>query len=219
MKRLLTENPGWKLFSLVVATILWYALVGETEFATSLPVSVQFRNVPQDLELSLEPLDRVFVRLRGPATRLNASALREVGVVFDLAQVQSPGDRTFSLTRENLQLPPGVEVSRVVPSQVRLTFERRITRDVPVEVRFSGPPPRGYRITGQQARPDNVRVVGPEARVQSIQSVHTDPIDLSSTFGNAEFRVPAFVADPQVRFAAEPPPTISVRIFMEKIPQ
>jgi hypothetical protein len=213
--RLLTENPGWKLLALGISAFLWYAFVGETELAASLPAAVQFRNVPQDLEVSSEMFDRVFLRLKGPATRLNAGSLRDVTVVLDLAQVHGPGERTYTLSEDNLRLPVGVQVSRIVPSQLRLRFDKRVTRDVPVEIRFAGPAPMGYRITGQQASPDRIRVTGPENRVESLQSVHTDAIDLSSTVSNTEFRVPGFIPDPQVRFDGDAP-IITVRVFMAK---
>lgn len=216
--RLLTENPGWKLAALGISAFLWYAFVGETELAASLPAAVQFKNVPQDLEMSSDTFDRLFLRLKGPATRLNAASLRDVTVQLDLSQVHGPGERTYTLTGDNLRLPAGVEVLRIVPSQMRLRFDKRVTRDVPVEIRFAGPAPEGYRITGQRAQPATVRVTGPENRVQRLHSVHTDAIDLSSTVSNAEFRVPAFVPDPQVRFDGQSP-LITVRVLMEKLPQ
>ena len=218
MTRLLTENAGWKFSALLISAGLWYGFVGETELATSVPVAVQFRNVDPDLEVTAEQLDRVFVRLRGPATRLNASSLSHLTVLFDLDDIDKPGEHTFNLGAGNLQLPAGVHVGRVVPSQIRLTFHKRIARDVPVEIRYAGPPPRGYRIAHQQAVPPNVRVTGPEARVNNFASAQTDAIDLSSVVGNSEFRVPVFLPDPQVRFEREPP-LISVRVQLEKIPQ
>jgi YbbR domain-containing protein len=217
VKRLLTDNLSWKLLSLVIAIGLWLLFVGETELATSLPVAVQYKNVPHELEVVTEQLDRVFLRVRGPATRLNASTLRDVRVVFDLATVHGAGERTFTLGSDNLQLPVGVDVIRVVPSQVRLTIDKRITRELPVEVHYAGPPPPGYRITKQTVSPDKVRVVGPERRLTHLRSVQTDAIDLAATVGDATFRVPASISDPQVRFE-NLPPTISVNVFLEKIP-
>jgi YbbR domain-containing protein len=215
--QLLTENLLWKLGALTIACGLWYSFVGETELATSVPVAVQYKNVPADLEVTSERLDRLYLRMRGPATRLNAGTLTNVILVLDLSQIHTEGEHTFTLDSSNLRLPAGVHVSRVVPSQVRLTFDNRISREVPVEVRYAGPPPQGYRITGQQASPQKVRVTGPEARVEHLQSAQTDAIDLSSTVSNAEFRVPAYITDPQIRFDGVPP-IISVRVLMEKIP-
>ena len=218
MTRLLTENLGWKISAIIIAAALWYAFVGETELATSAPISIQFKNVPANFEIASERLDRVFLRLRGPATRLTPGSLAQLVVIFDLSQIHSAGEHTFTLGADNLQLPAGVHVVRVVPSQVRLTFEKRGSREVPVEVRYAGPPPRGYRVTGQHVWPQKVRIIGPESRVEHLQSAQTDAIDLSSTVSNSEFRVPAFVDDPQIRFDGNPP-LVSVRVLMEKIPQ
>lgn len=117
MTRLLTENTGWKFAAVVISAGLWYSFVGETELATSVPVAVQFRNVDPNLEVTSEPLDRIFVRLRGPATRLNASSLAHLIILFDLDDIDKPGERTFSLGAGNLQIPAGVHVGRVVPSR------------------------------------------------------------------------------------------------------
>jgi YbbR domain-containing protein len=216
--RLLTENLVWKVAALVIACGLWYSFVGETELATSVPVVVQYKNVPPDLDVTSDQLDRIYLRLRGPATRLNTGTLTNVVAVFDLAQIHTEGEHTFTLDESNLKLPAGVHVGRVVPSQIRLTFDNRISREVPVEVRYAGPPPQGYRVTGQQASPPKVRVTGPEARVNHLQAAQTDAIDLNSTVSNAEFRVPAYLPDPQIRFEGVPP-IISVRVYMEKIPK
>ena len=218
MTPLLTENLVWKIAAVIIAASLWYGFVGETELATSVPVAVQFRNVPANLEITSDQIDRAFLRLRGPATRLTPGSLSELRVRFDLAQIHNPGEHTFTLNPENLQLPAGVSLVRVVPSQVRLTFEKRATREVPIEVRYSGPPPRGYRVTGQHIFPQTARIVGPESRVEHLHSAQTDAIDLSSTVSNSEFRVPAFLTDPHLRFEGDPP-MVSVRVLMEKIRQ
>jgi hypothetical protein len=216
--RLLTENLIWKLGAILIACGLWYSFVGETELATSVPIVIQYKNVPPDLDITSDQIDRIFLRLRGPATRLSTGSLTTAVAILDLAQIHDEGEHTFTLDENNLQLPAGVHVGRVVPSQIRLMFDNRISREVPVEIRYAGPPPQGYRITGQQAFPAKVRVSGPEARVNHLLTAQTDAIDLSSTVSNAEFRIPAYLPDPQIRFEGIPP-IISVRVYMEKIPK
>ena len=129
-----------------------------------------------------------------------------------------PGEQTFTISANNLTLPPGVSLVRVVPSQIRVRLERRITKDVPVEVRFAGPPPAGYRIVHQDVQPSTVRILGPESRLEHIGAVQTDPVDLSSKLANAEFRVPVFLPDGLVRFE-DSNPIVTLRVTLEKIPQ
>ena len=44
MTRFLMENAAWKLCAFIISAALWYAFVGETEVAASVPVAVQFKN-------------------------------------------------------------------------------------------------------------------------------------------------------------------------------
>ena len=215
--RTLTENLGLKLAALLAAVLLWWFLAGESQVAMSVPASVQFRNLPPELELSTEAIDRLFLKVRGPATRVTSLALAQTALVLDLDGAQSPGERTFNITSANLTLPAGVSLIHVVPSQVKVRLERRVTRDIPVEVRFAGPPPRGYRVSSHDVVPRTLRISGPESRLESINAVHTDPVDLASKIGTAEYRVSAALPDPYVRFE-NPAPVVAVAVAVEKIP-
>jgi YbbR domain-containing protein len=214
----LTSRLGYKLVALGAAVVLWLTLVDERELATSIPVSVQYRNLPADLELISDPLDRLYLKLRGPATQLNMQALSSTSVVLDLSGVHTAGEQTFAIGTKTLSLPVGVSVERTIPSQIRLRFEERKTKDIVVEARFAGPPPPGYRVASQQVFPPNLRIVGPESHINLVDSAQTDPIDLSGTVGNAQFRVSAYVSDPQVRFEDQSA-LVTVRVNLEKVAQ
>jgi hypothetical protein len=86
-----------------------------------------------------------------------------------------------------------------------------------VELRYAGPPPEGYRIISLSVHPTSVRVIGPESRVARLEVAMTDPIDLSSTVGRSEFRVPVYLDDPHVRLE-KGSPLINAHVTLEKIP-
>jgi len=214
----LYSNLRWKLLAISSAILLWTLFVAQTEIATSIPVVVQYRNIPADLEITADPPERLLLKLRGPASRLGASDLAQTVLVIDLKNVRTAGEQTIAIGERELGLPTGVELVRVAPSQIRLTFERRAEKVVPVEVRYTGPPARGYRIASQNVYPQSVKVIGPEAVIQRIESIPTDAINLGSTFGSAEFRVPLFTTDPHVRFDTRAP-FATVQVKLEKIPR
>lgn len=212
----LTDNLGWKAVAIVMSAMLWFLVVGETEVATSMPIVVQYRNMPPDLEITGDNLDRLFVQVRGPVARVSAESLARTPLVLDLSNVRRPGEQTFNVTERELGLPAGVRLVRAVPAQIRLTLDRRLTRMLPVEVRFDGNPPPGYRVVNLRINPPAARVSGPEYYVTRTTSVVTDPLNISSTVGAAEFRVPIYVDEPQVRI--ESTRMVNVSVTLEKIP-
>jgi YbbR domain-containing protein len=201
--------------SLVASASLWYALIGETETAASIPILVQYRHLPPDLEVTSEPPERMFMKLRGPISRLQPDDLRAIALYLDLRNVNSPGDQTIAITERELGLPQGVSLLQAVPSQVRVTLDRRGEKLVPVEVQ-SGPPPSGYRVVSQRVFPAKVQVSGPETSIARIETAMTDRIDLSTTVGNSEFRVPVYLADPRLSLASGTQ-FVTVQVTLERI--
>src|SRR5262245_6250218 len=119
MIRLLTDNIGLKLLSLAVATMLWLAIIGaDRETTTSIAVPVQYRNLPQQLEISSTLTDSAYIEIRGTTTRLAGSNLTNAAVILDLAGEKRPGEHTFSILNENVVLPPNVDFLRAIPSQI-----------------------------------------------------------------------------------------------------
>jgi YbbR domain-containing protein len=88
---------------------------------------------------------------------------------------------------------------------------------LPVDPRYASSPPTGYRIVSQRVYPPSVNVIGPESHLKRLESVGTDPIDISSTIGESEFRVPVFLNDPHLTLESALP--VTVVVSLEKIPQ
>lgn len=212
---LLTAHLELKALSLLIALALWFGLVHEPELVTSHSVPVFFKNLPRDIEIGSDVPDRVHIELRGPAGRLSPARLAEASVLLDLSSIQAAGERTFTVTESSLTLPPGVEFLRAVPSQLRLRFDRILSKEVQVHARVGVQPPKGYEIVSQLVRPEVLKVTGPENRVRAIDEAQTDPLDLSGVFSDAEIRAHAYVTDPQVRF--EGTPVVTVKVVVRRI--
>ena len=215
LRGLIFDNLTWKALSLGLAVVLWYSLIGETEMASSINVPILYKNLPRNMEISSDTPERIYLKLRGASARMNVATLGQVAAVLDLAKVNKPGDFTFVLDANTMDLPHGIQLVRAVPSQVRLKFEKSIVRQVPVQARFSAPPPAGYRIASQDITPGSVRISGPESRVMQTVFAETDPIDLTATYQSAEFPTTAGVDDPHVRLEGEH--AVTVRIQIERI--
>jgi YbbR-like protein len=212
--RRLTHNFAWKLASLALAVLLWFAVVGEPELVTIQAVPLLYRNLPQALLLLSDAPDEVRAELRGPSGRLTRTTLSEVFAAVDLGGVSAPGSQTFTLSQADFSLPQGVAFLRAIPSQVSLRFDRSLSKTVPVEIQLTGKLPAGYRLQEQIVQPATLNVSGPESRVSGIQFAQTDPVDVSGLTQTTELKVNTFVSEPRAQF--DSPPVVTVRLTIEK---
>lgn len=209
----LVKNIGWRILSLTIAYVIWMNVATEPEMATIVSAPVQYRDAGNNVEVSTPLVDRVELETRGPSGLLRNLANSRTVVVLDFSDVKDPGQRTFTINRTLTNLPQGVELLRATPAQIRLTFERRLQKTVPVHVRFLGNPPNGAKLAGFQVDPPEKEIFGPASQVDRITAVETDSIDLSSmTPGNQSNRVAVFVPEPKVRFLKDPQVTVKTTI-------
>ncbi len=214
MIEILTRNAAWKLFSLAVAVALWLSVSSEPEMATFVRVRVEYKDLPEELTITSNVVESVYLELRGPSGDLrNFADSSRVAVVLDMSTAR-PGEQTFTLGENNIDLPRTLRLVRAIPPQLRFRFERLVVRNVPVEARFSRTPPRGYAVAGYTVNPTQLIVRGPESHVANLKSAVTDPIDLSGVVGISEFRVNAFANDPQVQLVSSP--DVSVTVMVKK---
>lgn len=213
IRKYILKNLPFKLVSLAIAILLWWAVGRDQPIEIPMTVPLEFQNAPANLEINSNYPFEARVTLRGPERLMQELHPSEVHAVLDL-QGAGPGESTFDLTRGEIHVPRDVKVVQVVPSQFHISFDRSVTRTVPVQPRVIGTLLSGYGITEVTADPPTITIVGPERRVDSIQSAMTDPVDATGVVGKAAFATHVYVADPLVR--VHTPGTIRVNVTTAK---
>jgi YbbR domain-containing protein len=213
LRKYVFHNFGLKLLSLAVAVLLWMAVTRDPVAEIAINVPVEFHNAPEHLEISSETIPQVQVRVRGPVREVRDLSPAEVHAVIDMANVQ-PGERTYDLSSKHIHVPDGVQVVQTVPAQIRISFDKRETRQVEVKPRVIGMFATGYRIEKVTPTPAMVTIVGPATHVRGVETAITDPVDASGVVGTATFSTHAYVSDPLVRLADTSP--IRVTVTTEK---
>ena len=124
LKQLLLHNWWLKLLSLGLAYALWAVVTQAPAAEIRLSVPLELQQVPAGLQVAGEIPTQVHLHLRGPESRLRTLQPQEVGVVLDLRKA-TPGNHVFRLTAAAVEVPPGVEVVRIIPEEVRLELVPR----------------------------------------------------------------------------------------------
>ncbi len=193
------HNFGLKILSLALAAGMWFLISPEEQPAeVALRAPVVFQHVPTHLEISSEFIPEAQVRVRGPERVIRQLQAQEVHAEIDLSDVK-PGERTFDLSSQQVRHPSDVSVVQVLPSQLHLAFDTRLTREVEIHPRVTGIFPEGEQIIRVDADPTRVTITGPHLHVEKIDAATTDPIDATGTRGSAVFTTNVYVSDPLVQ--------------------
>ena len=214
LRRYVFNNLGLKLISLALAVGLWLAVARDPVAEVAVEVAIEFHNFPQNLEISSENIPRAQIRLRGPERVIRRLQPSDVYADIDLSSLR-PGERTFDLTAQQIHEPSELEVVQVVPSQIHLSFDARLTRQVPVQPRVVGTFATGYGIERVVVDPAVISISGPRKHVEAVESAITDPIDVSGAMSQVTVRRHAYVSDPLIQVASTDP--VRVTVIMQKV--
>ncbi len=212
LKRLF-DHAWMKLAALLIAVAMWWGVSHDPVIEVGVNAPIEFHNVPENLEISTETIPQAQIRVRGPARVLRDLAQTEIHPSIDLSGAV-PGERTYELSPKQIQLPHEADVIQIVPSSLRVQFDRRTTKEIEIRPRVIGTFAAGYRILQVTTVPDKLTIVGPAKRVAAIDNAVTDPVDASGVIGRASFTTHAYISDPLVRVMNPEP--IHVIVVTEK---
>jgi YbbR domain-containing protein len=201
-----------KILALLLASVLWFTVAGEHVVERSLRVPLEFRNIPQALEIVGNAPDSVDVRLRGSSAVLSRLQSGEIVAVLDLSSARA-GSRLFPLRSDEVRAPFGVEVAQVVPPTLALELEKSARRKVPIVPVTEGEPAPGFVVGRTIADPPTVDIVGPESRVRQVAEATTEPVSVKDAKSRVRDGVTVGVVDSSVRLVQPQSAKVTVEIW------
>jgi YbbR domain-containing protein len=211
-QRIFVHNFWLKLVSLLLAFGLWMVVARDPIAEVEMKVPIEFRNLPDTLEIDSATFTEAQVRVRGPERLIHRLGAADVRAEIDLAGVR-PGERTFDLTGRQIHVPQDLKVVQIIPGQFHLSFDNRATRVIEVRPRVTGSFASGMRVAQVIADPANIEIIGPRRRLDAVEAAITDPVDVSGVMTRASFVTQAYVPDPLIQVVHPTP--IRVTVIME----
>jgi len=203
---------GLKLLAVSIASVLWFTVAGEHIVERSVRVPLEFRNLPQELEIVGNAPDSVDVRVRGASAILSRVQGGEIVAVIDLA-IARAGSRLFPIRADEVRAPFGVEVAQVTPSTLALELEKAARRKVPIVPAIDGDPAPGFVIGRWIAEPPSVEIIGPDSRVRQVAEATTELVSVKDANSRVRDNVTVGVADSSVRLVEAQSTNVTVEIW------
>lgn len=180
--RRITANWKLKLLAFALAVLLWGVVSAEEVTSNWIPLPLEVQMADPDYRLvdgSVPP--EVEVRFVGAGRELWDLLIRRPPLVLRVTDVEE-AEQSFRLEPDMAQVPRrlAVDPQDVRPSAVRLQFIPLDSRTVPVRVRIGEGLGIGWTLQDSlQVQPQRVRISGPRADVERINSVPTRPVALT----------------------------------------
>ncbi len=203
LRRLFIRNWGLKLFSFLLALILWLTLIPEEKIFSekNLTVTLELHNLPTGIEVVEKPPATVDVRIRAPRRLIAQITPANVQAILDLREARIDV-QDYVLNERMISIPQGAEVKEVRPSQVSLKLERTIQAMLDVEPNITGELQEGLEVTKIEVVPPQVLVRGPESKINKNDKVRTTPVDISSFTQSTEVEANLILPNPDLRLAS-----------------
>lgn len=217
ISRSLRNDLALKVVSIFVAIFLFAIVRGaqdaqRTFFVELTPLlppeqsgQVLVSQVPQEVRVTLKGSESVL------------RTIQRDGIPAVHVDLRTTTGRYFYFDPSLFDLPPGVSVVQVFPASLRLSYAKRFEKRLEVAPRLVGESRRGLSVfTPLRLEPSQVRIRGPEARVNAIGVIHTEPIDIASLdVGVHKLDVPLEPLPEFVSYLDEPTVSIEIEIVPE----
>ncbi len=176
----ITENWPVKILSIAAAVLLFL-------FNQMTTLEERFFSVPLNIRISEQfiPAENfpktVRVTLRGRSEEINLVLEDDVEVHADFSGYEQEGSYTVPI-----QVVKGGRLAhidplemKVEPRKISLKIEKKLSKSVKVVPSLVGYPAKGYELTQFFLTPSSVEVEGLESTISDLETVETEPIDLT----------------------------------------
>ena len=170
LKNWFLKNIDIKLLSLFLAIILWlYIAGGENPMVENfIDISITQTNLSEDLVIKEFPTN-VSVGIRGPKNIINNISSHQINGIVNFSEISKEG--LYKLKVE-VTPPKKTQITRIIPSEIKVEVEKVLTKEVEVEYSLIGVPEKGYSLTDEpQFNPSKVKIISAQSVLENIKQI------------------------------------------------
>lgn len=204
----------WSKLLVVLLVFLVWAIVTTREgeiITTSVPV--KYRNLPERLLLTGTSPDRIEVQVKTVSSLIPSPKEGEIAAEVDLSGI-GEGSSNVRISKEDFTRPPGVMISEVKPSTLKVTAEKKAQKWVSVQPKVVGSPGSGKRLKKIKMEPSSVRIEGPQKALSRMTEIPTEEISLSEYNQSVSIEKKLIAPSSQVRVLWDG--NIKIRLIFSK---
>ncbi len=163
----------------VCVTGIWFSFSRGMETLVSLEVPIEYQNRNPGMELLSSSLNAVKVHLSGPGALLRSLKPDQVKVRISLGKAVV-GLNSFTITQDDISLPPGVIIKKVEPQVVDVSLDIPVKKELPVQIDWVGKLAEHLILKSAKVEPEIVSVIGGSKVLEQISTIYTEKVPLDN---------------------------------------
>lgn len=203
------------VMSLLIMTGVWFGFTRSHDTITALTVPIEYVNRLASLEILDTSVDEARLQVIGSSALIKSLRTGQVQVRIDLGKA-TEGRNFFTISQENIVLPPGVFLNKVQPSTIEVTLDVPISKELPIQADWVGHLPDNLILTRAQIVPDTVKIVGGKKTLENVKTIFTTPIRLDNLTKSGSLTASLVLTPPSLKVTSGSTDKVSVHYFIEE---
>ena len=201
------------IFMVVAGT--WFSFSRGLETLATLEVPIEYMNRDPNMELIASSLNSVNLDLSGGGTLIKSIRPEQIKVRIDLSKAVI-GLNSYTITAENITLPPGIVLRTVDPPVVDVTLDLPIVKDLPLQVDWTGKLSEDLILEDVELEPDRITVVGGSKILDAISTMYTEKVALDNLKASGSMTVKVALTPASLKVSGDSKDRLSISYVIRK---
>lgn len=205
------------IFLVVAGT--WFSFSRGLETLTSLKVPIEYMNRDSSMELTAASLNNVSLNLSGAGTLLRSIRPEQVNVRIDLSKAVI-GLNSYTITSENITLPPGIFLRSVDPPVVDVTLDTLVVKELPLQVDWTGKLVPDLILEKVELQPDRIKLIGGSKILDNISTMYTEKVVLDNLKDSGTMTVKIALTPASLKVSEDSKDKVNITyVIRKRLPQ
>ncbi len=178
MRSFFESTWSLKIASVIIAIALWFFVNSRGVSEITIAVPIEIKNMPGGYEIVKQKTNEVDVGLRGHERLIKGLKIQDIRVYVDMAKADE-GWNTNYINKENIKVPPSMEVTKIDPSVVKIKIEKTVKKEITIKSVVRGTPAGGYRVKSVKVEPEVVIAEGAKSVMAKAHQLTAEAVDIS----------------------------------------
>jgi len=203
------------LISLFCTTGIWINFSKGMETLAEQEVPVEFINPDQKMEIISSTASSVKLLISGARPLIKSIRPEQINIKLNLSQ-SVVGNNKFVITQNNIKLPPGIHLKQIEPSELEVTLDTLVEKEIPIQPNWVGKLPDGLVMIKATTIPETMKIKGAGLALRDISTVFTEKIFLNNLTESGTIKAELVFNSPSIKMESEQ--KIQIRCVLSKKP-